>query len=386
MTNPRLYISVTFWGELYRRYFLDYCLASLLAPGNIPAIDDKAAARLLIATPEADWQALQAEPAFQAAQRLIPIEHVPHPLDSAEMTREQVMRAMSRGHRALAERMFEDRAQGIFVYPDMILADGTLARLQELARSGAKLVMCLAVRFGNDGLIEELQQRGLVGDGRPLVLSPQELARLSISHMHSETRRFEFDGMAYDYGSSAFFWVVKPGEDVLFHTGNWAPMLIDYGAILAHDTSALDTWTLDGDYIHRNFPNSADVYVVQDTRDIFVSGFTREEQIHYSQAPFLPYRFGWLRETLKIQLAHQFLYSRKFLDASKTDYLHRPIRLRGGDSAESEWRRVEAQAAAVMRRIEGRNPALPARLAHRAFHALFKTVKLAKSVRRLVQG
>ena len=29
----RLYLGLTFWGEEYRRYFVDFCLASLLAPG-----------------------------------------------------------------------------------------------------------------------------------------------------------------------------------------------------------------------------------------------------------------------------------------------------------------------------------------------------------------
>jgi hypothetical protein len=54
----RVRLAVTFWGEEYRRYFLDFCLASLLAPGNIPAITDKTAAWLLIATNDRDWSAL----------------------------------------------------------------------------------------------------------------------------------------------------------------------------------------------------------------------------------------------------------------------------------------------------------------------------------------
>ena len=55
MSHPKLCLAVTFWGEEYRRYFLDFCLASLLAPGNLPDIDDKEAARLLIATNDRDF-------------------------------------------------------------------------------------------------------------------------------------------------------------------------------------------------------------------------------------------------------------------------------------------------------------------------------------------
>jgi hypothetical protein len=71
----RLFLAVTVLGKGVRRYFLDFCLASLLAPGNIPAIADKSSARMLIATNVEDWQELQTEPTFIAAKRLIQIEH-----------------------------------------------------------------------------------------------------------------------------------------------------------------------------------------------------------------------------------------------------------------------------------------------------------------------
>ena len=33
------YFMVVLWGERFRNYFLDYCLASALSPGNIPALE-----------------------------------------------------------------------------------------------------------------------------------------------------------------------------------------------------------------------------------------------------------------------------------------------------------------------------------------------------------
>ncbi|HUD88234.1 MAG TPA: hypothetical protein VMR17_17470, partial [Xanthobacteraceae bacterium] len=118
----RTYIAVTFWGEEYRRYFLDYCLASLMAPDNIPAIENKRDARLLIATRQDDWDALQQEPIFIAASRHIAIEHVLHeaPL---KVPYNKKMMIMSQGHKLLAQKMFADRAHGVMVYPDVIFAD-----------------------------------------------------------------------------------------------------------------------------------------------------------------------------------------------------------------------------------------------------------------------
>ena len=228
MTNPtksRTFIAATFWGEQYRRYFLDYCLASLMAPDNIPAIENKGDARLLLATPDEDWHAMQSEPIFIAAKQLIPVEHIRHEVP-LKVSREDKMSVMSQGHKLLAQRMFKDRAQGVIVYPDMILADGSLKKIEQLAQRGYKAVLCLAVRFANEGLIDDLKLRKLVTHGEPIIVNPEELARLTIKNMHSEVVRLEFDASIDDQGAAAAsFWVVKPGQNLLFHSVNWAPLI-----------------------------------------------------------------------------------------------------------------------------------------------------------------
>ena len=68
----RYYLVVTLWGAEFRGYFLDLCLASLLAPGNAPALrsggDD---ARLLICTTRADWDEIQKDATFQRATEFL---------------------------------------------------------------------------------------------------------------------------------------------------------------------------------------------------------------------------------------------------------------------------------------------------------------------------
>jgi hypothetical protein len=353
VVGPRLYIAVTFWGEQYRRYFVDFCLASLLAPENIPAIADKASARLLIATTDADWEAMQAEPIVQAVRAYIAIEHLAHRVSGPGMSRHDIMQAMSVGHRRLAERMFEDHAYGIFVYPDSIFADGSISRLQELARRGLKVVMCLAVRFANEGLIGALRGGGFLRPGLPLTIDPASLARLSIAHMHSETVRWNFEADVLDYGAHAFWWTVTPGENLLFLSGNWAPVLLNYGALEKHDASPLERWTLDGDYVQKNFPDSREFYIVQNTDELFLSSFTPESQMGYALKPFPPYRLTWLRRWLKTRLAHHYLITRGLFDPLKLEFFYRPIRMQGGPCTEEAWQQRERQAAVVMEKMQG---------------------------------
>ena len=346
----RTYIAVTFWGEEYRQYFLKFSLASLMSPNNIPAIQDKNGARLLIATRDDDWRALQSDPIFVAARQHITIEHVLHeaPLD---VTNSNKMFVMSQGHKLLTRRMFEDRAQGVMIYPDVVFADGAIRRIEQLALSGYKVVLCIAVRFANEGLIDELERLGRVGRGMPIVVDAKELARLTINHIHSETTRCEFDADLDDQGVCSFFWIVRPGQDLLFHCANWAPLLLDYSSLSHHDNSTFDKWTFDGDYVARNFSDVNDIYVVRDTAELFVSGFTAESKVGYRQVHLFPYRFSGLRAAIKIMRAREHVDRHGILDDVKKEFFRVPIRVRGGASSEDAWRAAERQAALVVGRI-----------------------------------
>lgn len=343
-------IAVTFWGEEYRRFFLDYCLASLMAPGNIPAIRNKDAARLLIATRQDDWQALQSEPVFIAAERLIAIEHVPHEA-ALDVSYNKKMSVMSIGHKLLTKRMFEDRAQCVMVYPDAIIADGAIRRIEELASSGYKVVLCMAVRFANEGLQNELDALGLIEPGKPLVVEPKELVRLSIKHMHSEAVRLEFEAELDDQAACSFFWTVAAGRDLLFHCANWAPVLIDYGSMTEHDDSTFDEWTFDGDYVAKNFPDAHDIHVVRNTDELFLTSFTSEAKVSFRKIRLLPYRLPALREAIKIIRAHEFMTAYNVLDDVKKIFFRAPIRVQSGASSETAWRDAEVRAAKVVDRI-----------------------------------
>jgi hypothetical protein len=346
----RTYIAVVFWGEEFRRYFLDYCLASLMSPGNIPAIQNKSSARLLIATRSDDWEAMQSEPIFIAAKKHIAVEHVPHeaPL---KVPPDKKMWIMSQGHKLVTRRLFEDRAHCVMAYPDAVFADGAIGRIEQLALQGYKVVLCIAVRFSNEGLSDELKRSGLVKRGVPIDIGTKDLVRLTIKHLHSEAVRLDFESDLDDQGACSFFWVVSPGQDLLFHCVNWAPVLIDYSALSDHDDSTFDNWTFDGDYVARNFSNVNDVYVVRNTSELFLTSFTPESKVSYPLVRLFPYRFAALRRILKIARAHANAKRLNTFDALKKQCFRIPIRVQGGDAQELAWREAEQRAGKVVARI-----------------------------------
>ena len=53
---------VAFWGDCYRDRFVQLCLPSLFAPGNLPRLRAEDGHRFLIATTLTDWAEIERLP------------------------------------------------------------------------------------------------------------------------------------------------------------------------------------------------------------------------------------------------------------------------------------------------------------------------------------
>src|SRR5580698_5058063 len=162
--KPFYFVNVV-WGDEHRNYFLEYCLPSLLAPGNIPAITGIRPAKFLIATTAADRDAMlgtailrelekHAEPVFLELPQKGDLPYWSHSIV---------------GHKMCCEMTARDGAIRIFTAPDTVYSDGMVARLDELARDGAQAVMALVSPLARTDLVI----KGLA----ELDLLPQKSAR-----------------------------------------------------------------------------------------------------------------------------------------------------------------------------------------------------------------
>jgi hypothetical protein len=311
------YFGVVLWGAEFRHYFLDLCLPSLLSPNNIPALGNRTESRFLIYTTEADWNLMQAHPIFALLGKYME----PVWLDMKATTgRESKMHVMSQGHKAIASEMHRRGVYGTFIYPDTIFGDGVVAESRRLAKQGKKVVLAHCPRFANEGLLKELATRGLIRPGSPITLTARELIAMALPHMHSETRRYEWEAPYFYAESPVLVWWRLPGGGLLAHAVAWAPMLVDYAAVGRHDTGTLDHWTIDGDYIHRNFPDPADVHAVTDSDAMTLMSFTPETSLTY-----LPLKRGHLTRLPAIGAWYRRLCLRAFLSSPAIDPLKRRL-------------------------------------------------------------
>ena len=284
------YFIVVCWGERYRNYFLDYCLPSLLAPGNIPALENKAKSRFLICTTDEDHGAMYNHRSIIAlSQHIDPIfiDIPPCPPDKSGCQH------MGVGHRIASNFAHSKRACAMFLQPDTLISDGAIVRLQQLHDQGRRLIVCPAIRFDEKRLIANL---GIIKAPR-LTLGARNLAESAIAALHPETAAYRWDA---PYATTIFpiVWWRRDGA-MLLHCISWEPLLVDYAEIDDHDVSTFDHWTIDGDYLSRNWEKVKDkIYVVRSSDEICFVGFTPTHE-----GPQWPYvsllRWAPLREWVR---------------------------------------------------------------------------------------
>jgi hypothetical protein len=284
------YFVLVVWGREYRDYFLEYCLPSLLAPGNIPAVAKCRPSKYLIATTSDDWESMRNTAIFRELERYVDpvfIELPPCPPDRPYWMQNIV------GHKLCCDIAFRDRAYRIFTGPDAIFADGAMGRLNELASAGTEVVFKLTVpSVKKEPFFEaltEFDMRPAVSardTGKPLSYSGRQVASAAIRSMHSMSAVNEWQA-SYFCGYASTPWWRVPGEDGMIACGLfWDVLLIDYAAVKSHDSAILDDRGWDGDYIMRTVGSLKAIYLVRDSDDINAVSWSSNPTHLLRQYPF----------------------------------------------------------------------------------------------------
>jgi len=368
--SPRpFYFICVFWGRQYWQEFCRLCLASMLSPGNIPALDQdiRPDSRFVIVATQQDWDELQDDPTFILMCRYIEPLFIELPRPDAD---DNKMNVMSQGHALASQAAFQARARGVYLTPDLVLSDGSVVALQRLSRDGKKIVLCVAVRLTEEGCLPELEALGVMEPGQPMILPARTLVGIALRNIHSETRRYEWDCSYFAEVPISPYWHV-PGEDgVVMHSFSWAPLLVDYSALAEHDASTFEEWTLDGDYVHRNFGERGDeaIHVVTDSDEITLVSFTREADLHFELIP--QWWKSWSLVGPSMKLAYlRALYVSSVMDPLKRRIFDRAVRLHTADCS-PQWDNVERKAANLIEAATTHPPGRFERLIYKTVYRL----------------
>jgi hypothetical protein len=343
------YFIVVVWGERFCDYFLEYCLPSLLSPGNIPALRTRSPSKFLIATRPEDWELMRATVIFREMERYVTPVFFEIPLCPPGRSG---CEHMGIGHKLCCELAFREKGYAMILTPDCMLSEGSIGHLQELAKRGAKVVLAAALRFGEEPFLGKLQEIGAIpresrrDSGKSLVIDGRTMASAAIQGFHSETLRFEWDS-PYFFARlpSAVWWRVPEEDGIVLHSLSWAPLLFDYESVRAHDTSMLDNWTIDGDYVYKNYGDSSEVQIVSDSDDAFIASWGPLSDRPQSLTPIKLFQVPYLGNLIKGVIFYEAFYGPVF-DPVKRRIFYRPVYWHSRP-LNDQWKVVEARAADV---------------------------------------
>ncbi len=195
------------WGYQFIGRFLEFCLPTLLAPNNIPAIARELPCRFVLLSSVADEPVIRSHPAWQKLERhcACEIRSIDDLITQGNHTATITLafeRALRQSGEAMRDTCF------IFLMSDYLVADGSLKTVLRTIESGAGAVLA-----GNFQIIAEdaaplLRQR-LDLESHEIVLPPRELVRWSLAHLHPATvANIVNFGLTHNAHTNRLFWRV----------------------------------------------------------------------------------------------------------------------------------------------------------------------------------
>jgi hypothetical protein len=281
------YFMVPFWGRKYREYFVDRCLPSLLAPNNLPLLNQRDGHRFLIAAPCEDWQAIASLPILNrlrchAAPTWIEIEAPSGTLESS--TRDQysvTIRHQDKCRRILCETAYAAGGYGCALLPDIIVSDGMVAAMLRSARNGDQLLLCMSLRQVEEGVLQDLLSRRLLPLNQllsttagALTLSPRLAAEICVRHLHPELESFEEASPDAHRCPPFCIWRVPGDRGIIMHTHFAVPILMDFTAVSPDHLACLDRAAFENIYVFANFSKCKRMRVLRDSDEFVMLSLT----------------------------------------------------------------------------------------------------------------
>jgi Carbohydrate esterase, sialic acid-specific acetylesterase len=277
------FFMVPFWGERYRRYYVDNLLPSLLAPNNLPLLRAEDGHRFLLATTREDWDAIIDLPIMKglrqhAAPTLI---EIPRPKNITAPGSTDAIVHQNVAQRLLVQAAFEAKAYGCLFSPDFIISDGMVAALLVHARAGRHLVLCPSLRQTEEPAIADLKRLGYLSTslspsetGTAIEVPQRVLADVMVRNLHPDLNTLEEGAPGQPPFAPFRYWRLPDNAGIILHTFHGVPVLMDYKAIEHHDVKCLDSNPFENVYFARNFGPENDLHVVRDSDEFCILSLT----------------------------------------------------------------------------------------------------------------
>jgi hypothetical protein len=224
-------ILMPIWGTAFIRQFLDVCLPTLLAPGNIPAVAQTLPTRFVLLTRSSDLPVVTGHPAWRDLATICDTDiRAIDDLIADGNHHATVTLAYARALRGPGEALRD--TVFLFLVGDYLMADGSLRTVLKRIQAGASGVLAGSLPIAADTVAPLLGDRP-----RPsaceLALSPRLLAGWALAQLKSSGAASGAGAFPlHDADDTRFFWPVDErtliGRFYLLHMIGIHPEVTDF--------------------------------------------------------------------------------------------------------------------------------------------------------------
>jgi hypothetical protein len=219
------------WGLRYVRQFLEFCLPTLLAPGNLPALARELPCTFVVMTHVDDEPTIRGDPAWRRLEQICSVEvKLIDDLITDSNHTTTITLAFARAVRETGAAML--RTLFIFLVSDYIVADGALATVVARVKGGASGVLAGNFQVVAEDAIPMLRSR-LDQEGAEIVVKPRDLLKWTLEHLHPATAANIVNfGLIHNEHTNRLFWRVDEnaliGRFYLMHMIGIHPEVTDF--------------------------------------------------------------------------------------------------------------------------------------------------------------
>jgi hypothetical protein len=195
------------WGQRYIKQFLNTCLPTMLAPGNIPALAAALPCKFVFLTSSEDAGILRDHPGCRYLRSICDVDvRVIDDLITGDNHSTTITLAYARAVKDAGDALLDTCF--FFLISDYLMADGSLATVLDRLMAGARGVLA-----GNFQVLEEEACKSFHttfdGDAPEIVLRPRELVKWALPYLHPVTAGNSADfPLCRSTQSNRLFWRV----------------------------------------------------------------------------------------------------------------------------------------------------------------------------------
>jgi hypothetical protein len=340
-----IYFGIAIWGRDFCQKFLDNCLASLLAKGNIPALPNSGQNKFIFCTTPEDWEWFQAQPLFVILSQHLTPEFMPIQMtlegqdENAKATMIPKFQIVTQAHARLVSRMYQDKAIGSLIFPDTLYSSDSFKTVfPRILKKEVKGVVACVPRLSTPVLLTELAEQGYIKPGEPTELPNRKLVHYALKHMNTEMLAQNWKSLyAFDFITDIWLPLQKElTQGIVTHSFAWCPILLDYSKLSSHNVQCLENNTIDGAYLYSNF-KLEELYRITDSDEFLMISYSPHTGLRLKE------KFPPLKSS--IHTIKQVNYWRKmighslggFVDQLKLGLLQSTIYMHTADLTESDY-------------------------------------------------